>query len=407
MTSIFNVKLNSIRKKLFESFFNIQGTWIVIFFSILLTITTFSLFRWSNAKIQDKAEKSIQTLLKNESLIANTYALSKSILDLEKLDVIRCSEVVEGLTNGRKYYSTLEQDMCYHNFVLRFLSEFSFEAKSVNNYTYLITLQMNIPWQSIILEIIIYLLNGLGTLLFIKYIRKNQELVIVRAKAIEIEKSERKMLLDKAIQIRHDVQAPIMAMKQILTILKDMDPTLRDVFSRSIDRTQELFNQLNASTNVQKKIPCSVNKILREIISEKKISWSGNGVELHFTSTIESGSDLVMANEMEFRRLASNILNNAAEACADRSIKKIQVHITKKENKIEISFIDSGGGIPQHIIEKLGQKGFSYGKETHQSSGSGLGLFHAMTTIRSWNGELLITSQVNIGTTLTIILPIC
>ena len=46
------------------------------------------------------------------------------------------------------------------------------------------------------------------------------------------------------------------------------------------------------------------------------------------------------------------------------------------------------------------------GKEGHAKAGSELGVYHAMTTVRGWGGEFLISSKEQVGTTMRISLPI-
>lgn len=377
----------------------------VYFLAALLIMLNFSFFRWSNKQFEHKTQDSIQSLLRNESLIANSYALSKSILDLEKLEIIKCSELREDFSNNisksRVFYSTLNQNYCYQFKPFKLISEFSFNAQAINGLNYKIILQLNIPWQSIILELLLDILLILGASVLSRYTQKQEELSFARAKASEIEKQ---MLLDQTKQIHHDVASPIAAMTSVFDMLTDIDPALKNIFMLSIKRTQELFDQLNSTTSDAKKSPCLVNKISQEIVNEKIISFKDN-VVLTFSTTVESNA-AVLANEMEFKRLLSNLLNNASEACADRTIKKVEVMITQVDRIIEIKVIDSGKGIPKPLIDKLGSKGISFGKEGHQTAGSGLGLYHAMTTVKSWGGDLTIASVEGQGTTVTIKIPL-
>jgi signal transduction histidine kinase len=377
----------------------------VYFIAVLLIMLNFSFFRWSNKQFEHKTQDSIQSLLRNESLIANSYALSKSILDLEKLEIIKCSELVEDFSSNipkqRVFYSTLNQNYCYQFKPLKLLSQFSFNAQAINGLNYKIILQLYIPWQSIILELLIDILLILGAYVLNKYLQKQEELSLARAKASEIEKQ---MLLDQTKQIRHDVASPIAAMTSVLDMLTDIDPTLKNIFMLSVKRTQELFDQLNSTTNSAKKTPCLVSKITQEIINEKIISFK-DSIALTFSTSVESNT-AVLANEMAFKRLLSNLLNNASEACANRPIKKVEVLIAQIDRMLEIKIVDSGKGIPQHLIDKLGGKGISFGKEGHQTAGSGLGLYHAMTTVKSWGGDLTIASLEGQGTTITIKIPL-
>ena len=60
-----------------------------------------------------------------------------------------------------------------------------------------------------------------------------------------------------------------------------------------------------------------------------------------------------------------------------------------------------GKGIPPEILPKLGQRGQSFNKER----GSGLGLYHARTSIERWGGNLELKSTVGVGTTVKLVFP--
>ena len=63
---------------------------------------------------------------------------------------------------------------------------------------------------------------------------------------------------------------------------------------------------------------------------------------------------------------------------------------------------DNGKGIPVHILEKIGIKGFSYGKENISTAGSGIGLHYAIETLKYWGGDLKISSIQNQGTQISL-----
>ena len=68
---------------------------------------------------------------------------------------------------------------------------------------------------------------------------------------------------------------------------------------------------------------------------------------------------------------------------------------------VMIKVQDNGKGIPPEILSKLAQRGNTFGKE----GGSGLGLYHAKTTVENLGGEFKIESEMNHGTTVTLLLP--
>jgi signal transduction histidine kinase len=99
---------------------------------------------------------------------------------------------------------------------------------------------------------------------------------------------------------------------------------------------------------------------------------------------------------IEFKRVLSNLINNAAEAMCDQ--RKITLTVIEKSEKIEIQCADNGKGIPPEILKKLGQLGKTHGKE----GGSGLGLYHAQNSVKKWGGQLKVESELNQGTSVII-----
>ena len=99
----------------------------------------------------------------------------------------------------------------------------------------------------------------------------------------------------------------------------------------------------------------------------------------------------------------NNILSNAIKYSRNNSTIKI---ISKCNDKyIAIKFIDSGIGIPKNDLKNIGKK-FYRAKNTLSVAGTGIGLYLSQHFIELHSGKLYIDSEVNIGTSVTVILPI-
>ena len=81
----------------------------------------------------------------------------------------------------------------------------------------------------------------------------------------------------------------------------------------------------------------------------------------------------------------------------------VNVHIAQVEDTIEIVIADNGCGIPAEHLPKVMQKFY---KANQTVRGSGIGLAVADEIIRLHKGTLNIDSVENVGTTVTITLPI-
>ena len=103
---------------------------------------------------------------------------------------------------------------------------------------------------------------------------------------------------------------------------------------------------------------------------------------------------------VEFKRVISNLVNNAAEVLGNHG--RVEVTLSKHDDTVLISVSDNGKGIPPELLKKLGQRGETHGK----AGGSGLGLYHARTSVESWGGTFKIESEVGKGTAIKVFLPI-
>ena len=138
--------------------------------------------------------------------------------------------------------------------------------------------------------------------------------------------------------------------------------------------------------------PIMLAPLIENVMSEKRMQYRDSShidIELDIS---DAYGIFVVFDPIELSRIVSNIINNSAEAF-DRSKKgKILVAVRNHSSKSTISIFDNGKGIPSKILEKLGSKGFSYGKDGF-TSGSGLGIYHAKSLVNKFGGNLEISSR--------------
>ena len=97
-----------------------------------------------------------------------------------------------------------------------------------------------------------------------------------------------------------------------------------------------------------------------------------------------------------------NILMNAVDAC-DEEPGTIAILTRQIKNQtIEIEFVDTGKGISNEEIKKIFDP-FYTTKEV--GKGTGLGLWVSLGIVRGFGGDILISSEINNGSTFTVVLP--
>lgn len=108
-------------------------------------------------------------------------------------------------------------------------------------------------------------------------------------------------------------------------------------------------------------------------------------------------------DENLLRHILSNLLGNAIKYSPDGG--QIKFNVTRAENQIIFQIQDQGIGIPQEEQEQL-FKPFFRANNVESIAGTGLGLSIVQRCVETYGGEIKVNSQVGVGTTFTIILPI-
>ncbi|MEO5909633.1 MAG: ATP-binding protein [Pelobium sp.] len=100
-------------------------------------------------------------------------------------------------------------------------------------------------------------------------------------------------------------------------------------------------------------------------------------------------------------RSFNNLLKNAIEAIPDGREGIINIVGKQKERKVELQIKDNGNGIPLNSQERIFVPNF-----TTKSSGTGLGLAFVKQAIENVGGNIYFNTEINVGTTFHIILPL-
>jgi hypothetical protein len=107
---------------------------------------------------------------------------------------------------------------------------------------------------------------------------------------------------------------------------------------------------------------------------------------------------LCLLQPSEFRRVLANLVDNAVQAIPAEG--NVALELSSHDGTVELAIKDDGQGISQAVLAKIGERGFSHGKK----HGSGLGLWHAIETVRSWGGNLRVESKLGKGTSVILTL---
>lgn len=206
----------------------------------------------------------------------------------------------------------------------------------------------------------------------------------------------------QAIQLAHDIRSPLEALKSAKDEIAKLPEMERASINLAIGRIEEIaYNLLLMRKNSNKnqgKGHTHVKSTLWQIVQEKKLQYRNQTkLAFNFTSDKESFGSFSGMETETFKRIISNLLDNAAEAVGFGG--EIEVKLMTHGQTFKIEVIDSGPLIPLHDLQKIFEKGF-----TTKGKGNGLGLYHAKKEIEAIKGTISFTQKDK--TVVEILLPL-
>jgi signal transduction histidine kinase len=145
--------------------------------------------------------------------------------------------------------------------------------------------------------------------------------------------------------------------------------------------------------------PFDLQDFLHDIVEEiKVIRKPGQGLQLH-----ESGATVFNTDRRLLKNILLNMLSNAIKFSSDRGNITLQVNNTG--NELYISVKDDGIGISDEDKQYLFST-FFRGANVTNIQGTGLGLHIVKRYIDLLNGTIELQSELNKGTTISIMLPV-
>lgn len=223
-----------------------------------------------------------------------------------------------------------------------------------------------------------------------------------------LEQFHRDMEIEKTIvkseiaqQVRHNLRTPLAALMRIPSKLPESVAKERDLLELTIGQIRSLIAKLDdrPHEHLTDSYALDIYKTLEQAKREIS-SVTPKAIEFEFDIEDIVASALVKHIPHELRSVIGNIVTNSIEAI--HSTGKILVRVRDLASEISISVTDTGSGIKPESLPKVFDRNFSEGKK----NGSGIGLSHAKENIESWGGRISIESTLEVGTTITIHLPI-
>ena len=210
-----------------------------------------------------------------------------------------------------------------------------------------------------------------------------------------------------ATSVAHDLRSPLGGITRSAEFLArpELSDGTRQELSRAvvalahrlINTTQEILDYTRGGRMDLRLTTCALPEFLEQVIEVLKVDFSDRGIEVleewNYTGRVRMDSD-------RMAQVVYNIAANARDAMPEGGRLTIATH--RVDEWVELSFTDTGHGVPPELVERIFEPFISYGKR----EGAGLGLAIARRIVQEHGGEIGVESPARGGATFRVRLPL-
>ncbi len=208
-------------------------------------------------------------------------------------------------------------------------------------------------------------------------------------------------------QIAHELNNPLYGIMNTLELMKTEIPQeskRRKILEMALSETMRLTEMLRKMLSFSKpdeeeKQASDINTIMDEILllHEKQLRENSIRISSQFAKNLGN----VYASKNQLRQVFLNMISNAKDAMPDGGT--LTVSTEAKGDNVHIDISDTGVGIRKENIAKIFDSFFTT-KDSVKDVGLGLSVCYGF--IKDHGGDIRVESELDSGTTFTIILPI-
>lgn len=272
--------------------------------------------------------------------------------------------------------------------------------------------------------------------------RYNEELErVVAESSKELIRAERQAAFGQLIQgLVHNLKGPLTAMQGGIDIGKRILSALTNAVEEETAPSKEQLSKWIRDANQTLDLTASASKRLQEMINSLMVKGSADNkteleefdlneivkseldflsADLDFKHKIEKEVELcpekliVSANASEIAQVFNNFLSNAKDAMHEISSPKINITTKCYGSDAVLIVADNGCGFSSEDKERIFEPFYTTKSRVNQGSsgktgltGTGLGLYMSMRSVRSVGGDIGVKSIPGNGTTFKITIPL-
>lgn len=230
---------------------------------------------------------------------------------------------------------------------------------------------------------------------------------------ITASKKAEKMRSEFFSNVSHELKTPITSIKGYSELLaqgyvKDEKKQQEMLYKiqNEVDSISSLINDILMLSRIEnmdlkvEMIPMKMKPIVEEVLESYEVEIQKHHIQIH-----NDFEDMIyIGNHQQIYTLFNNIIGNAIKYNKENG--SVDIHIIEEENAMKVIVKDTGIGIPLADQSRIFERFYRVDKgRSKQRGGTGLGLAIVKHIVSNYNGTIHLESELNVGTTIEIVLP--
>lgn len=242
--------------------------------------------------------------------------------------------------------------------------------------------------------------------------RKEVERLKIENEAHRTQLEEQSKFQKIANQVAHDIRSPLSSLLMIVKSCSEIPEEYRIALREAAISIGDIANNLLARYQTPQMEVLSqeesdhtqdilISAVLLEIFTEKKYQYQHQSVKFDYDFSQSSYFAFIKIQLNAFRRMISNLINNAVDAFEGKP-GHVFLRLDADNEFLKIIVEDDGKGMPSSIIEKILK---NIAVTSGKKHGHGIGLTQVRDTLNKHQGEMQIESTPGKGAKIILNFP--
>ncbi|OMP66934.1 ATP-binding protein [Domibacillus epiphyticus] len=246
------------------------------------------------------------------------------------------------------------------------------------------------------------IIQSIGIFFFVFFNEKSRKDAILAKEIGKLEKL--RTVSDIAASISHEVRNPLTVTRGFIQLLRDPNLTDKEK-NRYIDTAVVALDQAESTISDYLTFAKPTLEHINILDLKKELAYTLKIVEpfatlndVHIIELCQDTNVYIAGEEQKMHQCLVNLIKNAVEAMPHGG--KLTIRLKEQNGKAVITVTDTGTGMTDEQIERLGTPYFST-----KEKGTGLGTMVVYSIVKAMRGEIKVESEIGKGTSFSIMIP--